>query len=194
MKIAVFASGNGSNFEVIAQAVAAGQIEAELTLLFCDNPKAFVLNRGEKHDVKTLCFSPKDFNNKTEYEKELTKIMLEHQIDLIVLAGYMRIIGPTLLDAFPNRIINIHPSLLPSFPGLHGIKDAYDYGVKITGITIHYIDAGVDTGPIIAQAATPILPEDTLESLEEKIHQLEHHWYPKVLADITRKRSLTEND
>lgn len=187
MKLAVFASGNGSNFEVIAQAVASGQIEAELTLLFCDNPKAFVLKRGEKHGVKTICFSPRDFSSKVEYEQELTKIMLEHQIDLIVLAGYMRIIGPALLAAFPNQIINIHPSLLPSFPGLHGIKEAFDYGVKITGITIHYIDAGVDTGPIIAQAVTQISPEETLESLEQKIHQLEHHWYPKVLADITRK-------
>jgi phosphoribosylglycinamide formyltransferase-1 len=104
-----------------------------------------------------------------------------------VLAGYMRIIGKDLLESFPNKILNIHPSLLPSFPGLHGIKDAYNYGVKITGITIHFVDAGVDTGPIVAQATVAITEEDTLESLEEKIHQLEHHWYPKVIAEITQK-------
>ena len=99
----------------------------------------------------------------------------------------MRIVGETLLQAYPNKIINLHPSLLPSFPGLHGIQEAYEYGVKVTGITIHYIDAGVDTGPIIAQATTEVLPADTLEALEEKIHRLEHYWYPKVLAEILQK-------
>ncbi|MGX7196589.1 phosphoribosylglycinamide formyltransferase [Enterococcus olivae] len=187
MRIAVLASGNGSNFEAIVQAVERQEIQGEIVLLFSDKKQAYVLERAQQHDVPALHFSPKDFASKNLYEEELRDILVEKRIDLIVLAGYMRIIGEPLLSAFPNKIINIHPSLLPSFPGLHGIKDAYRYGVKITGITIHYVDDGVDTGPIITQAATEISADDTLETLEEKIHLLEHQWYPKVLAKIAKE-------
>lgn len=188
-KIAIFASGNGSNFEAIAQAVEQKQIQGEIAVLFCDQPKAYVLERAVKYGIPTFSFLPKDFSNKIAYETEIKRVMTEFDIELIVLAGYMRIVGQTLLEAYPQKIINLHPSLLPSFPGLHGIKDAFDYGVKYSGITIHYIDEGVDTGPIIAQAITEVTQEDTIESLEEKIHQLEHHWYPKVLAEIIQKGS-----
>ena len=135
-------------------------------------------------NVRAFSFEVKEFENKAAYEKALLQLLQEQQIDLIVLAGYMRIIGQTLLSYYSNRILNIHPSLLPSFPGLHGIKDAYEYGVKVTGVTVHLVDDGVDTGPIIAQEPVMILPEDTLESLEEKIHQTEHRLYPKVLRDV----------
>lgn len=187
MKIAVFASGNGSNFEAIAQAVKQGDIQGEIAVLFCDKKEAYVLERGKMHGIPCLSFSPKGFESKVTYEEKIKEKLAEYEVDLIVMAGYMRIVGETLLQAYPNKMINLHPSLLPSFPGLHGIKDAFEYGVKVTGITIHYIDAGVDTGPIIAQATTKILPTDTLASLEEKIHQLEHEWYPKVLAEIMQK-------
>ena len=191
MKIAIFASGNGSNFEAIAQAVEKQDIQAEIAVLFCDQKSAFVLERAAKYQVPTVSFSPKDFSSKVDYENEIKRMMHEFDVELIVLAGYMRIVGLTLLEAFPKKIINLHPSLLPSFPGLHGIQDAFDYGVKVSGITIHYIDEGIDTGPIIAQVPTEITAEDTLESLEEKIHQLEHYWYPKVLGEIIQKESYS---
>ncbi|MFC4710820.1 phosphoribosylglycinamide formyltransferase [Enterococcus eurekensis] len=191
MKIAIFASGNGSNFEAIAQAVEKQDIQAEIAVLFCDQKSAFVLERAAKYQVPTVSFSPKDFSSKVDYENEIKRMMHGFDVELIVLAGYMRIVGLTLLEAFPKKIINLHPSLLPSFPGLHGIQDAFDYGVKVSGITIHYIDEGVDTGPIIAQVPTEITAEDTLESLEEKIHQLEHYWYPKVLGEIIQKESYS---
>lgn len=187
MRVAVLASGNGSNFEAIAQAFETQAIQGELVLLFSDRKDAYVLERAKKYQIPRFSFSPKDFASKKQYEAALCDLLLTNQIDFVVLAGYMRIIGQDLLETFPNRILNIHPSLLPSFPGLHGIKDAYDYGVKLTGITIHFVDAGVDTGPIVAQAAVEITNEDTLATLEEKIHQLEHHWYPRVIADITQK-------
>lgn len=134
--------------------------------------------------IEKLQFSPKDFVNKSAYEQELLTCLREKEIDLILLAGYMRIIGPNLLSAYEKRIINIHPSLLPAFPGLHGIRDAYEAGVAETGVTVHYIDAGVDTGPIIRQKKVAILPEDTLASLEEKIHAAEHQIYPEVITEI----------
>ena len=173
-----FASGNGSNFEAIAAAFSQ-KIAGHLSLVFCDQPEAYVLTRAQKRKIPVVCFSPSDFSSRGQYEEQVLKHLKEHQIDLIVLAGYLRIIGKTLLEAYPKRIVNIHPSLLPSFPGLHGIEEAFHYGVKITGITIHYVDSGVDTGPIIFQTTTKIDTEDTVDTLAEKIHALEHEWYPK---------------
>lgn len=186
MKIAIFASGNGSNFQAITEAIVSGQVKADLRLLFCDKKEAFVIQRAQQMQVPVYSFAPTDFETKTIYETALVQLLTEQQIDLIVLAGYMRIIGPTLLDVFAGRIINIHPSLLPDFPGLHGIQDAFEANVKETGVTIHYIDAGIDTGPIIAQAKVAITPEDTFKSLEEKIHQTEHQMYPEVLAQLIK--------
>ncbi|EPH95290.1 phosphoribosylglycinamide formyltransferase [Enterococcus faecalis 13-SD-W-01] len=184
MKIAVFASGNGSNFQVLAETIQNSELPASIELLFCDQPAAFVLERASRLGIEKLQFSPKDFVNKSAYEQELLTCLREKEIDLILLAGYMRIIGPDLLSAYEKRIINIHPSLLPAFPGLHGIRDAYEAGVAETGVTVHYIDAGVDTGPIIRQKKVAILPEDTLASLEEKIHAAEHQIYPEVITEI----------
>ncbi|WHA10305.1 phosphoribosylglycinamide formyltransferase [Enterococcus montenegrensis] len=185
MRIAVLASGNGSNFAAIADYFQKESVAAEIAFVFSDKKNAFVLERAQKIGVATFQFSPQDFPSKKDYEKALLALMQQEKIDLIVLAGYMRIIGPQLLAAFPKKIINIHPSLLPAFPGLNGIKDAYDYGVKVTGVTVHYIDAGVDTGPIIAQVPVLILDDD-LTSLEAKIHQAEHQLYPTVLKQIVQ--------
>ena len=184
MRVAILASGNGSNFEALAHQFQAGLLPGELIFVFSDHHNAYVLERARQLNVRAFSFEVKEFANKAAYEKALLQLLQEQQIDLIVLAGYMRIIGKTLLSHYSNRILNIHPSLLPSFPGLHGIKDAYEYGVKVTGVTVHLVDDGVDTGPIIAQEPVMILPEDSLESLEEKIHQTEHRLYPKVLRDV----------
>lgn len=184
MRVAILASGNGSNFEALAHQFQAGLLPGELIFVFSDHHNAYVLERARRLNVCAFSFEVKEFANKAAYEKALLQLLQEQEIDLIVLAGYMRIIGQTLLSHYSNRILNIHPSLLPSFPGLHGIKDAYEYGVKVTGVTVHLVDDGVDTGPIIAQEPVMILPEDTLESLEEKIHQTEHRLYPKVLRDV----------
>ena len=187
MRIAVLASGNGSNFEVIAQAIKDKKIEAELVLLFSDHHDAYVLERGKKFGVPCESFELKEFSDKKSYETALLELLKRYEVELVVLAGYMRIIGNDLLEAFPNRIINIHPALLPNFPGLHGIKDAYEAGVKETGVTIHYVDSGVDTGPIIAQGKVQVAESDCLEDLEKKIHQVEHQLYPQVLAEIVKE-------
>ncbi|WP_300122373.1 phosphoribosylglycinamide formyltransferase [uncultured Enterococcus sp.] len=184
MRVAILASGNGSNFEALAHQFQAGLLPGELAFVFSDHHHAYVLERARRLNIKAYSFEVKEFGNKAAYEEALLQLLQEQEIDLIVLAGYMRIIGQTLLSHYSNRILNIHPSLLPSFPGLHGIKDAYEYGVKVTGVTVHLVDDGVDTGPIIAQEPVMILPEDSLESLEEKIHQTEHRLYPKVLRDV----------
>lgn len=184
MRIAVLASGNGSNFDSIAKAIECGVIKAELALLFCDRKDAFVIERAKKLNIPMVTFSPKCFGSKANYEAELVHLLEEERIDWVILAGYMRIIGPTLLEVYEKRIINIHPSLLPQFPGLHGIKDAFEAKVSETGVTIHYVDSGIDTGPIIAQEKVPIESTDTLESLEVKIHRVEHELYPKTLARI----------
>ena len=184
MRVAILASGNGSNFEALAHQFQAGLLPGELIFVFSDHHNAYVLERAQRLNVRAFSCEVKEFTNKAVYEEALLQLLQEQQIDLIVLAGYMRIIGKTLLSHYSNRILNIHPSLLPSFPGLHGIKDAYEYGVKVTGVTVHLVDDGVDTGPIIAQEPVMILPEDSLESLEEKIHQTEHRLYPKVLRDM----------
>lgn len=187
MRIAVLASGNGSNFEVIAQAVKDKEILAELVLLFSDHHDAYVLERGKKFGVTCESFELKEFSDKKSYEVALLALLKKYDVELVVLAGYMRIIGKDLLAEFPNRIVNIHPALLPNFPGLHGIKDAYEAGVKETGVTIHYVDSGVDTGPIIAQGKVQVSENDSLSDLETKIHQVEHQLYPQVLADIVKE-------
>ncbi|WEV61311.1 phosphoribosylglycinamide formyltransferase [Streptococcaceae bacterium ESL0729] len=184
MRVAVLASGSGSNFEAIAQAVEAGRLDCNLALVFSDKKDAYVHERAKKFGIESLSFSPKDFASKADYEAELLTLLKNKEIDLLILAGYMRLIGRDILEAFPNKIINIHPSLLPAFPGLHGIRDAYDYGVKYTGVTVHYIDAGIDTGAIIDQAVVEIKEDDTLESLENRIHQIEHILYPQTLEKL----------
>ncbi|MCB5955149.1 phosphoribosylglycinamide formyltransferase [Enterococcus sp. CWB-B31] len=188
MRIAVFASGSGSNFQAIAESVQAGKIDGEIVLLFSDQKDAKVLERAEKLGIPSASFSPKDFSSKGIYEAELLHLLEEKEVELIVLAGYMRLIGPVLLEAYPEKIINIHPSLLPLFPGLHGIRDAFEAKVEETGVTIHFIDKGIDTGPVIVQEKVAIHSDDTLEGLEEKIHKVEHRLYPIVIQKIIKEK------
>ncbi|WP_373471590.1 phosphoribosylglycinamide formyltransferase [Carnobacterium alterfunditum] len=194
MRIAVFASGNGSNFQAIAEAIASKKVDATISFLFCDNPKAYVIDRAKKIGIPYTVFSPKNYDSRVAYETELLKQLEINEVDLVVLAGYMRIIGPTLLTAYANRILNIHPSLLPCFPGRSSIRDAFEANEKKTGVTVHFIDEGVDTGPIIAQEQVEISPEDTLDSLEEKIHQVEHRLFPQVIQELIENKTINKSE
>lgn len=179
--IAVFASGRGTNFSAIARAVKKGKIKANLALLVCDNPKAGVINRAKKFGVKIALVKREDFSSKKDFEDRILEHLAENKIDLVALAGFMRVLSPEFVKQYKNRILNIHPALLPSFKGTEGIKDAFDYGVKITGVTVHFVDEKMDSGPIILQKTVKIEQDDTLESLEAKIHKVEHKLYPEAI-------------
>ncbi|MCA9399597.1 MAG: phosphoribosylglycinamide formyltransferase [Candidatus Omnitrophica bacterium] len=181
-KFAVFASGNGSNLQAIIEAVKAGDIKAELALVFSDNYKAYALKRAEEAGIPTLSLRPKDYTNKQSFERDLVIYLKERDIDFIVLAGYMRLLTSYFIKQYPQKILNIHPSLLPAFKGRNGIKDAFTYGCKVTGVTVHFVNEKMDNGPIIMQDSLKIYEKDTLESLAEKIHQLEYKIYPKAIA------------
>lgn len=183
-KIAVFASGNGSNFQALVEADKAGKLDAKISLLICDQPEAYVLKRATDERIPFLCISPKCYSSKISYEQALLEQLNRESIDFILLAGYMRLIGPTLLHAYPRRIINIHPSLLPAFPGKDAVDQAVKAGVKVTGLTIHYVDEGMDTGQIIAQKAIEIESGDTRESIQKRIQLAEHQVYPAVVQQL----------
>lgn len=183
-KIAVFASGSGSNFQSICDSIKQGALQAEIVLLVCDRPSAFVIERAQNEDISTFAFTARDYDSKEAFETEIVRILQEKQVDFIVLAGYMRLIGETLLSSYSHRIVNIHPSLLPAFPGKDAIGQAIDAGVKVTGVTIHYVDEGMDTGPIIEQRSVEIKDNDTKDSLQQRIQQTEHQLYPEVLQGI----------
>ena len=184
-KIVVFASGSGSNFEAIVRKLH-GKI-CDVALLVCDKPEAHCLKRAQNLGIKTLQLTLKDFPSKVEYENEIIKNLKEIDPELIVLAGYMKLIGKTLLNAYEGKIINIHPSLLPAFPGLDGISDAISYGVRVMGVTIHYVDAGMDTGKIIDQESFKRTDNETAAQSKEKIHAIEHELYPRVIEKILFK-------
>lgn len=190
--IAVFASGRGTNFSAIIKAVKKGVIKANLALLVCDNPKAGVIARAKRAKVKVALIKKEDFPTKEEFEAKIIQQLKQEKIDLIVLAGFMCIIGQDILDDYGNRIMNIHPALLPSFKGAQGIRDAFDYGVKITGVTVHFVDEKMDHGPIILQQAIKIEEDDTLETLEAKIHKIEHKLYPQAVKLFVEGRLKTE--
>lgn len=184
-RIAVFASGNGSNFQVIAE-------QFEVAFVFSDRRNSYVLERAKKLGVPAFAFELKEFSDKQTYEEAIIQLLDQHQIDLVVLAGYMKIVGPTLLAQYEGRIINIHPAYLPEFPGAHGIEDAWNAGVAESGVTVHWVDSGIDTGQIIKQVRVPRLADDTLEAFEARIHEAEYQLYPAVLEELgaNRKRDF----
>lgn len=187
-KIAVFASGSGSNFEAIVEAVINKKIKnAEITLLLTDKENIYALERAKKYNIKTVTHIARNFETKKHYEEEVLKTLKEEKIDFIVLAGYMRLIGETLLNVYEGKIINIHPSILPAFKGKDAIKMALDYGVKYTGVSIHWVDSGMDTGKIIDQAVVQIDDNENYETLAKKIHKVEHKLYPEVINRILNK-------
>lgn len=182
-RLAVFASGSGSNFEAIAEGCKSGAISAEVALCVCDKAGAYVIQRAEKYGIPTLVFNPKDFGSKREFEKMIADRMDAERIDLVCLAGYMRIVGDELLERYNGKIINIHPALLPAFKGAHAIKDAFEYGVKVYGVTIHEVDATLDGGKIISQVAVPYEGGD-IDELEAMIHRAEHKLYVETINKI----------
>ncbi|MNO44766.1 Phosphoribosylglycinamide formyltransferase [compost metagenome] len=185
-RIAVFASGQGSNFQTMVDASLSGLLGAEIVLLVCDKSQAQVVDRARKAGIEAYVFDPKAYAKREDYETEIVVELEKRHVDLVVLAGYMRLLTPVLVDRYAGKMINIHPSLLPAFPGKNAIGQALDYGVKLTGITVHFVDGGMDSGPVIAQEAVEILPEDTLESLESKIHQAEQQLYPQVVSSFAK--------
>ncbi len=182
-KLAVFASGSGSNFEAIARACAEGELDARVAVCVCDKPGAKVTERAAKYGVPVLEFKPRDYASKRDFEAMIADRLDAEGIELVCLAGYMRIVGEELLSRYGGRIINIHPALLPAFPGAHAIRDAFDYGVKVYGVTIHYIDETIDGGTIVSQAAVPYEGRD-IDELEGMIHATEHRLYVDTIRRI----------
>jgi len=181
LKVGVLASGRGSNFQSIIEAIKENRLKAKVCLLITDNPAAFAIERARKHGIEHLVLKPKEFPSRDAFYIAVAEALRKKEVGLVVLAGFMRIVGKPLIDAFPNRIMNIHPALLPSFTGLHAQKQAIDYGVKLSGCTVHFVDEGMDTGPVIIQAAVPVYHSDTEESLSERILKLEHKIYPEAI-------------
>jgi len=187
-KIAVFCSGYGSNFQAILDAVASKKLRTEVALMVCDNPKAFAIRRAKKANVPLVLIPPKLFATRQAHEKVIVSILKQQRIDLIVLAGYMRILTPYFVRSYRNRILNIHPSLLPKFKGAHAIRDAYEAGEKTTGVTVHFVTEKLDAGPIVCQKKILVPKGIRLPVLEKKIHAVEHALYPKAIATVLRSR------
>ena len=183
-RIAIFASGSGTNFEALVNET---YKNGEIVLLVCDKPEAYVIERAKNHNIPYAIFELKKFENKAKYEEAIVNKLKDEKIDLVLLAGYMKIVDETLLNAYEGKIINIHPALLPSFKGAHGIADAYNYGVKIMGVTIHYVNKEVDGGKIIAQDCFHLNGE-TLDEAEEKIHKIEHKLFPETLKKLLEEK------
>lgn len=180
-RIAVLASGRGSNFQAVTEAIAAGRIQGACVALITDNPKAYAIERAEKANVPVIVLDYASFPSKGAYEQALLGAMREQKADLYVLAGYMRILGTAIVHAFPGKIVNIHPALLPSFTGLHAQRQAVAYGVKVAGCTVHFVDENLDCGPIILQKCVPVLADDDEDSLAERILIEEHTCYPEAI-------------
>lgn len=186
--IAVFISGSGSNLQSIIDAIEAGLVSARIAVVLSNEPDAYGLVRAQQHGIPTAVVNHRDYAGRREFEEAVLAVLADFPVDLICLAGFMRLLTPGFLRRFPHRVINIHPALLPSFPGTHGQRDAFDYGVKFSGCTIHFVDEGVDTGPIIMQAVVPVLPGDDEEALKARILKQEHRIYPQVIQFFAEGR------
>lgn len=181
MNIAVFASGSGTNFQVLIDRVRDGYIPAKIALLVCDNKDARAIERAAKAGIETFILSSAGFKSREDYDSEIIKKLKDKNINLVVLAGFLRLVSGHFVKEYKNRILNIHPALLPSFKGTHGVKDALKYGVKVTGVTVHFVDDQLDHGPIILQEAVKVSDDDTEESLFKKIHEKEYELYPRAV-------------
>ncbi len=190
--IAVLASGQGSNLEAIFEAIERGEVAGRVVIVISDRAGAPALVRAEKRKVKTLFLDPKQYASREAYDRVLAAELKEMQVALIVLAGFMRLLSPQFINEFPMQIINIHPALLPAFPGTDGIEQAFNYGVKVTGCTVHYVDEGLDSGPVILQSTVPVLQQETIETLEQRIHAAEHRTYPTAIDLFCRNKLKVE--
>ncbi len=193
VKLGVLVSGRGSNLQAIIDNCENGSLSAEVAVVISDQADAYALERARKHGISGIHVSAKGYRGKRdEYDALLVKELRKHDVELVCLAGFMRIITPTLIKAYPNRIMNIHPALLPAFPGLHVQKSALEYGVKFSGCTVHFVDEGMDTGPIIIQAVVPVLPQDTEDSLSARILRQEHTIYSRAIQLYAEGRLAVE--
>jgi phosphoribosylglycinamide formyltransferase-1 len=188
LRLGVLVSGRGSNLQAIIDASKKGEIPAEVMVVISDQPGAFALERARANNIPAIYISFQDFPNKEKYEEKVAAVLKQYMVELVCLAGYMRVLGVKMLEAFPNRIMNIHPALLPAFPGLHAQARAWEYGVRFSGCTVHFVDEGVDTGPIILQAVVPVLAEDTAETLAARILEQEHKIYPAAIRLFAQNR------
>ncbi|MDY6850594.1 MAG: phosphoribosylglycinamide formyltransferase [Thermodesulfobacteriota bacterium] len=188
VKLGVLVSGSGSNLQAIIDNIEAGSLGAGIAVVISNEPGVHGLARAEKHGLKTALVNHRDFSSRQAFDRRLVEVLQGHGVELVVLAGFMRVITSTVLDAFPNRVINIHPALLPSFPGVHVWQKAVDYGVKFSGCTVHFVDEGTDTGPIIIQAVVPVLDDDTAETLSGRILKQEHRIYSKAIQLFAQGR------
>ena len=188
LRIGVLASGRGSNLQAIIDAIEAGKLDCRLAVVVSDRPEAQALERGRKHGTEAVFMDPKKYASREAFDQAVLGVLAEHRVELVCLAGYMRVLSPTFVRALPGQIMNIHPALLPSFPGLHAQRQALQYGVKVSGATVHFVDEGVDTGPIICQAAVPVREDDTEETLAARILQQEHRLYPRAIRLFAESR------
>lgn len=180
-RAAIFVSGSGTNMENIAKCVQAGKLPCEIGLIVCDNQEALALKRAAQFGLETFVTDRKNFKSKTDFDAAISKKLKEKKIDAIFLAGFMKILGPEFVREWKGKMINIHPSFLPSHPGAHAIRDAFEAKEKETGVTVHFVDEGIDSGPVILQKKLPIKPGDTLETLEARVHALEYELYPEAI-------------
>ena len=188
MNIVALISGRGSNLHAIIKGIEEGKIDAKISLVISNKKNAKGLDIAKSYGIETLFLNPKDYKDRKEYDKKLAEVISQKNPDLIVLAGYMRILSPEFIDTFEGKIVNIHPSLIPAFQGLHAQKQAIEFGSKFSGCTVHFVTKDLDNGPIIVQAVVPVLPEDTEETLSQRILKFEHRIYPQAIKWIADNR------
>jgi phosphoribosylglycinamide formyltransferase 1 len=188
LRLGVLASGSGTNLQAIMDACEAGTLDAEVAVVISDREDAFALERARGALIPAVHLDRVDFMSSGGFNAAIRDALEQHGVEWVVMAGYMRLLGKEVLDAFPNQVLNIHPALLPSFAGAQGIADTLDYGAKVAGVTVHFANENFDEGPIIAQEAIPVLEDDTVTSLAERIHEIEHRIYPAVLQAIAEER------
>ncbi|HEY9778704.1 MAG TPA: phosphoribosylglycinamide formyltransferase [Leptolyngbyaceae cyanobacterium] len=188
LRLGILASGNGSNFEAVAEAIASRKLNAKIQVLIYNNPEAKVAVRATNWDVPAVLLNHRNFQSREDLDRQIVHTLQQYQVEWVIMAGWMRIVTPVLIDAFPNQIINIHPSLLPSFKGVRAIEQALAAGVKIAGCTVHLVAPEVDSGLILLQAAVPVLADDTAETLHDRIQEQEHRILPQAIAIAARDR------
>lgn len=182
LQLGVLASGTGSNYVAISEAIRCGRLNATVEVVIYNNPGAGVAVRAQEFGVPAVLVNHRDYASRADVDRDIATILTQHNVELVVMAGWMRRVTQGLIDAFPRRMLNIHPSLLPSFPGLHAVRQALDYGVKFSGCTVHWVELEVDSGPIVHQAVVPVNADDTEETLQARIQIEEHRIYPEAIA------------
>lgn len=192
MRIGVLISGSGTNLQAIIDATVARTLDADVVVVIANHESAYGLERARKAGIAAVWLDPAAYDRPAAYNHAICETLVAHEVDLVAMAGYMRLLGKEVLETFPNRVVNIHPALLPSFAGASGITDAFEHGVKVTGVTVHFANEIFDDGPIIAQEPVVVAEDDTVETLEAKIHEVEHRLYPRALQYLATGRVIIE--